>query len=72
MTKSELLQLVREHENGYRNDVFGLLMLAADKDGRSYTFDIEAHEKGELLPKIEKRRKDRSDVLPLKRGGPIS
>ena len=51
----------------------GVWALAADvKTGRIEGEDIVAFQKGTLLKEIERRRKDRSQVLPLWRGGPIS
>lgn len=55
-----------------RMHVMGLWALAADKQGRLSSNDIRKFQKGTMLFELEKRRKDRSDVLPLRRGGPIS
>lgn len=54
-------------------DAIGVWSLAADVNtGRIEGEDVVAFQKGTLLKKIEERRKDRSQVLPLWRGGPIS
>lgn len=70
---SELVSLAGR--NGYTSqaDAAGLWALAADvKTGRIEGEDVVAFQKGTLLKEIERRRKDRSQVLPLWRGGPIS
>jgi hypothetical protein len=70
---SELVSLAGR--NGYMSqaDAAGVWALAADvHTGRIEGEDVVAFQKGTLLKEIEKRRKDRSQVLPLLRGGPIS
>lgn len=54
-------------------DAFGVWSLAADvKSGLISGQDVVAFQRGTLLHEVEKRRKDRDQVLPLRRGGPIS
>lgn len=70
---SELVSLAGK--NGYMSqaDAAGVWALAADvHTGRVEGEDVVAFQKGTLLKEIERRRKDRSQVLPLYRGGPIS
>lgn len=53
--------------------VYGLWALAANRQsGLIGPSDVRSFQKGTMLYDLEKRRKDRSDVLPLTRGGPIS
>jgi hypothetical protein len=52
--------------------VTGLWALAANADGLVSMRDVRRCQDGSILWEIQKRRMDRSDVLPLYRGGPIS
>lgn len=52
--------------------VLSLWGLAADNSGRVSSDDVSLFQRGQLLPELERRRRDRSNVLPLLRGGPIS
>lgn len=73
-TCSELFAKTRQ-EKGVMEalDAFGVWSLAADvKSGLISGKDVVAFQRGTLLDEIEKRRKDRGQVLPLMRGGPIS
>ncbi|KAF2122983.1 hypothetical protein BDV96DRAFT_13035 [Lophiotrema nucula] len=73
-SRSEIVSLARK-KNGWTSaaDTFGVWSLAADvKTGLINGGDLKAFQEGALLEKIEKRRKDRSQVLPLWRGGPVS
>ena len=70
---SELVSLAGRTGYTGQADAAGLWALAADvKTGRIEGEDVVAFQKGTLLKEIERRRKDRSQVLPLWRGGPIS
>lgn len=72
-TCSELVQLAAQNGWAGRADAVGLWALAADVGtGRIEGRDVVAFQRGTLLRDIEARRKDRSQVLPLWRGGPIS
>lgn len=51
----------------------GLWALAADvKTGLLKGSDVESFREGRLLGELERRRRDRSQVLPFLRGGPIN
>lgn len=70
---SELVSLAGRNGWTGQADAIGVWSLAADVNtGRIEGEDVVAFQKGTLLKKIEERRKDRSQVLPLWRGGPIS
>jgi hypothetical protein len=70
---SELVSLAGKNGLAGQADAVGVWALAADvKTGRIEGEDVVAFQKGTLLREIERRRKDRSQVLPLWRGGPIS
>jgi len=70
---SELVSLAGKNGWAGQADAVGVWALAADvKTGRIEGDDVVAFQKGTLLREIERRRKDRSQVLPLWRGGPIS
>uniref|UniRef100_A0A2D3V8T2 Uncharacterized protein n=1 Tax=Ramularia collo-cygni TaxID=112498 RepID=A0A2D3V8T2_9PEZI len=73
-TCSELFSKTRQ-EKGVMGamDALGVWSLAADvKSGLISGQDVVAFQRGTLLHEVENRRKDREQVLPLKRGGPIS
>ncbi|TKA24265.1 hypothetical protein B0A50_06029 [Salinomyces thailandicus] len=54
-------------------DALGLWALASDvRTGLLRGEDVVRFQRGTLLEEIERRRKDRRQVLPLWRGGPIS
>lgn len=70
---SELVGLAKKNGVMSQADAAGVWALAADVNtGRIEGEDVVAFQKGTLLKEIERRRKDRSQVLPLWRGGPIS
>lgn len=73
-TRSELWTKTREEKGILAAfDAFGVWSLAADvKNGLISGADIVAFQRGTLLHEVEKRRKNREQVLPLSRGGPIS
>ena len=52
--------------------VTGIWALAANKDGMVSVQDVRSCQNGSILWEIQRRRRDRADVLPLSRGGPIS
>lgn len=52
--------------------VMGLWALAANRDGMISPQDVRRCQDGSILWEVQRRRRDRSDVLPLLRGGPIS
>jgi hypothetical protein len=69
----ELVSLAGRNGLMSQADAAGVWALAADVNtGRIEGKDVVAFQKGTLLRDIETRRKDRSQVLPLWRGGPIS
>lgn len=51
--------------------VMGLWTLAANRDGLVSVSSVKQIQEGTILWEVQKRRKDRSDVLPFLRGGPI-
>lgn len=70
---SELVNLAGRNGWTGQADAVGVWALAADVNtGRIEGADVVAFQRGTLLREIEARRKDRSQVLPLWRGGPIS
>lgn len=71
-SRKELSTVVRQKGFMDRAHIFGLWALAADGEGKVSRRDIELCQAGMILPELERRRKTRSDVLPLYRGGPIS
>lgn len=72
-TRSEIVALASRNGWSGQADALGLWALAADvKTGLLKGEDVVGFQKGTLLGEIERRRKDRSQVLPLWRGGPIS
>lgn len=73
-TCSELFSKTRQEKGiSAALDAVGVWSLAADvKSGLVSGQDVVAFQRGTLLHEIEKRRKDREQVLPLWRGGPIS
>lgn len=72
-TASEMWGVARPNGWQGRLDAVGLWTLAADtKTGTLTGSDVVSFQQGTLLENLEKRRKDRSQVLPLWRGGPIS
>lgn len=73
-TCSELFARTRQ-EKGFMGalDAVGVWALAADvKSGLLSGRDVKAFQRGTLLHELENKRKDRQQVLPLWRGGPIS
>lgn len=74
-SRAEFTRLAgREAGFGARADALGVWALAADvRTGLLKGEDVLAFQKGELLERVEERRKGgREQVLPLWRGGPIS
>ncbi|KAK4611515.1 hypothetical protein CLAFUW4_13225 [Fulvia fulva] len=73
-TMSEVMGMAREKKGPFGAvDGMGVWSLAADvKTGLVKGEDIVGFQEGRLFERIEKRRKDRNQVLPLWRGGPIS
>lgn len=72
-TRAEIVKASAPNGITGQADAFGLWALASDVNtGLIKGEDIVAFQKGTLLQEIERRRKDRSQVLPLWRGGPIS
>jgi len=72
-TRSEILAAARPNGIMGQVDAFGLWALASDvRSGMLKGEDIVSFQRGTLFETVEKRRQDRSQVLPLWRGGPIS
>ncbi|KAK5135140.1 hypothetical protein LTR08_005526 [Meristemomyces frigidus] len=72
-TRSEIVAAARQNGVMGQADAMGLWALASDvKTGMLKGEDIVAFQRGTLLDMIEWKRKDRSQVLPFYRGGPIS
>lgn len=73
-TRSEIVSLARRDKGLFgAADAVGLWSLAADvKTGLLKGEDVVGFQEGKLFERVERRRKDRSQVLPLWRGGPIS
>jgi Caleosin related protein len=72
LTRDQLLDTTRKRKLIDRAHVLGVWALAANQDGQLSSHDLKLCQQGLLLPEIEKRREDRTDVLPFSRGGPIS
>lgn len=72
LTRSQLLDTTRKRKFIDRAHVYGIWALAANQDEQLSSHDLKLCQQGLLLPEIEKRRKDRSNVLSFTRGGPIS
>lgn len=73
-TCSEVMAAARQTKGVFGSlDAMGLWALAADvKSGLLKGEDIVSFQRGTLFEKIEARRKQREQVLPLYRGGPVS
>jgi len=72
-TAADLWGLGRQNGWAGALDGVGLWTLAADTTtGTLRGSDVVSFQQGTLLESLEKRRKDRNQVLPLWRGGPIS
>ena len=72
-TRSEIVAAARQNGVMGQADALGLWALASDvRSGMLKGEDIVALQRGTLLERMEKQRKDRSQVLPFYRGGPIS
>jgi hypothetical protein len=73
LTCQELVSAARIPGRGLMDQmhVLGIWAIAADKEGRLNLEDMRLARQGCLMNEIMKRRKDRSDVLPFLRGGPI-
>ena len=72
LTRGQLLDTTRKRKFIDQAHVYGIWALAANQDGQLSSHDLKLCREGLLLPEIEKRRRDQSDVLPFSRGGPIS
>ncbi len=72
LTRSQLLATTKKRPFIDQAHVFGVWAIAANREGQLSSHDLKLCQKGLLLPEIERRRRDRSDVLPFSRGGPIS
>lgn len=74
-TRSELVAEAGRGPKGgiiTQMDAVGLWMLAADRrDGKVSGEEARLFQKGEIMEKIAARRRNRDDVLPFWRGGPI-
>lgn len=72
-TRSEIVSAARPNGWSGQADALGLWALASDVNtGVLKGEDVVSFQQGTLLERIERRRKDREQVLPLYRGGPIS
>lgn len=72
-TRAEIVAAARPNGVISQGDALGLWALASDvESGLLKGEDVVSFQRGTLLEKIEQRRKDRSQVLPFYRGGPIS
>ncbi|KAK4974726.1 hypothetical protein LTR66_011063 [Elasticomyces elasticus] len=68
----ELARLARPHGVKEQMGAVGMWVIAADaQTGRVSREDVELYQKGELMERLEARRRDRRDVVPWWRGGPI-
>ena len=72
LTRSQLLNTTKKRPYIDQIHVYGLWAIAANQEGQLASHDLKICQDGHLLPEIEKRRGDRSDILPFLRGGPIS
>lgn len=72
LTRDQLLDTTRKRKYTDQAHVFGIWALAANQCGHLTSHDLKLCQEGLLLPEIEKRRRDRMDVLPFSRGGPMS
>nr|POE48664.1 hypothetical protein CFP56_38761 [Quercus suber] len=72
-TCSEIVAAARPNGIQGQADAVGLWSLASDvKTGLLRGEDVVRFQRGTLFESIERRRKNREQVLPLYRGGPIS
>lgn len=71
-SRAELLNLVQDAPLMDKIHITGLWGLAADRAGQVSRSDLTLFQRGELLPELERRRRSRSEAIPLYRGGPIS
>lgn len=72
-TRSEIVAAAAKNGFAGQADALGVWALASDvHTGLLRGEDVVSFQRGTLLHEIERRRKDRSQVLPLWRGGPIS
>jgi Caleosin related protein len=72
LTRGQILDTTRKRKYIDQVHVYGIWALAANQQGLLSCHDLKLCQTGLLLPELEKRRRDRSDVIPLSRGGPIS
>ena len=74
-TRQELTDLAGTTDKGgltAKLDAIGLWMLAASsRDGTVSGHEVRLFQRGEIMEHLEKRRSDKSDVLPFWRGGPL-
>ncbi|KAI7493042.1 hypothetical protein KC367_g8838 [Hortaea werneckii] len=72
-TRAEIVQAAKPNGIVGQADALGLWALASDvKTGMLRGEDAVSFQQGTLLERVERRRRDREQVLPLWRGGPIS
>lgn len=72
-TRQEIWSVAAKNGVTGQMDALGLWALASDvKTGLLRGEDVVGFQKGTLFEGIERRRRDRQQVLPLLRGGPIS
>lgn len=72
-SRAEIDALAKQNGLTGRLDALGLWSMASDvRTGLLRGADVVRFQRGTLLHELQKRRRDRSQVLPLYRGGPIS
>ena len=72
-TRSDIMKMGRQNGIQGSIDALGLWALAADvKTGVLAGEDVVGFQTGSLFERIEKRRKGTEQILPFRRGGPIS
>jgi hypothetical protein len=72
-TRTEIVRAAKPNGFTGQLDAMGLWALASDvKTGLLRGSDVVAFQQGTLFGDVAKRRRDRTQVLPLWRGGPIS
>lgn len=67
----ELVGLAKKEGIVAQADAVGLWMLAAESDGRVKGEEVRLFQRGEIMERIEQRRRGLDNVLPFWRGGPI-
>lgn len=71
-SRADLMQIAQGLDWINWMHILGMWALAAGNDGRVSSGDVALFQKGTLLHDLVRRRRDRSNVLPLSRGGPYS